>query len=231
LRSGERVLDVGCGGGKATIAAARAVSPTGIALGADISVPLTDLAARRAADAQVDNVSFCVADMQHDRVAGGPFDVVMSQFGVMFFEEPLTAFANIRGHLEPGGRIGFACWQTIDRNPWSVGTALAGIAPPPPPPAPGKSPTGPFALGDHARTQNMLESAGFADVRRRAHDLVVDVPQDAVADDAQLACMGVPADKMSAARTLVNDHLARFRSGPGRAKLPLAFQVFQATVR
>jgi len=231
LRSGERVLDVGCGGGKATIAAARAVSPSGIAIGADISVPLTDAATRRATNAQVDNVSFCVADMQHERVAGGPFDVVMSQFGVMFFDEPLAAFANIRAHLDPGGRIAFACWQTIDRNPWFIGPALAGIAPPPPPPAPGKSPTGPFALGDHVRTQNLLASAGFANVRRRAHDLVADLPHDAVVDDAQLTFMGVPADKLAAARATVNDHLARFRSGPGRAKFPLAFQVFQATAR
>ena len=64
LQPGERVLDIGCGGGKATIAAARAVGPAGHAVGADISGPLTELAARRAAEAGVDNVSFCVADVQ-----------------------------------------------------------------------------------------------------------------------------------------------------------------------
>jgi SAM-dependent methyltransferase len=230
LRPGERVLDVGSGGGKATIAAARAVGPSGIAVGADVSVPLTDLALQRAADAGIDNVSFQVADVQQDRIVGGPFDVGMSQFGVMFFDDPVAAFTNIRSHLELRGRIAFACWQTIDRNPWFIGTALAGLAPLPPRPEPGKSPTGPFAFGDPTRTQGILEAAGFAQVHRRARDLVAEIPQDAVVDEAQLTFMGVPADKLAAATAAVNDHLAQFRSGPGLAKFPLAFQVFQATV-
>jgi SAM-dependent methyltransferase len=231
LRSGERVLDVGSGGGNATIAAARAVGPSGIVVGADISEPLTNLATQRAADAGVDNVSFWVGDVQHGRVVGGPFDVVMSQFGVMFFDDPVAAFTNIRSQLQPVGRIAFACWQTIDRNPWFVGTALGGLAPPPPSPEPGKSPTGPFAFGDHVRTQTMLEAAGFANVRRTAHDLTREIPQDAVVDEAQLTFMGVPPDKLAAATAAVDDHLRQFRSGPGLATFPLAFQVFQATNR
>jgi SAM-dependent methyltransferase len=231
LQPGERVLDVGSGGGKATIAAAQAVAPTGTAIGADISTQLTGLAIRRAKEAGVDNVAFRVADMQVDDIGDGSFDAVMSQFGVMFFDEPVVAFANIRAQLAPEGRIAFACWQTFDRNPWFVGTALAGIAPPPPPPEPGKSPTGPFALGDHERTQRILESAGFANVRRTAHELIAEIPQDAVVDEAQLRFIGVPLDKMPAATAAVNAHLAQFESGPGIAKFPLAFQVFRATAR
>jgi len=231
LGPGERILDVGCGGGKATIAAARVVAPSGIAVGADLSGPLTELAVQRAADAGIDNVSFQVADVQQDRVVGGPFDVAMSQFGVMFFDDPVAAFTNIRSQLERSGRIAFACWQTVDRNPWFIGTALGGLATPPPPPEPGKSPTGPFAFGDHVHTQAIVEAAGFVHVQRRAHELVVEVPQDAMVDEAQLTFVGVPAEKLAAATAAVDDHLAQFRSGPGLAKLPLAFQVFQATVR
>ena len=229
LQPGERVLDVGSGGGKATIAAARAVGASGTVIGADLSVSLTELATQRATDAQVGNVSFTVADVQLDTVAGRPFDVIMSQFGVMFFDEPAAAFANIRAQLRPGGRLAFACWQTLDRNPWFIGTALAGIVPPPPPPAPGKLQGGPFALGDHDRTRGILESAGFTDVRRTAHDLAPEVPQDAVFDEAQLTLLGVPPDRMAEATAAVHDHLARFRSGPGLARFPLAFQIFQAT--
>ena len=231
LQPGERVLDVGCGGGKPTIAAAQIVGSSGTAVGSDFSVPLIDLATRRAAEAGVDNVSFCVADVQHESPAGGPFQVVMSQFGVMFFDEPVAAFTNIHAHLEADGRIAFACWQHDDRNPWFVGTALAGLAPPPPAPAPGKSPVGPFTLGDHERTRRILESAGFANVHREAHEIRREIPDDALVDETQLMRIGVPADKMAAATAAVTDHLEQFRARPGVVMLPLAFQIFQATAR
>ena len=229
LRSGERVLDVGSGGGKTTVAAARAVGPTGSATGADLSVGLTDLASQRVAEAGVKNVTFRAADVQQDTIEGAPFDVAMSQFGVMFFDEPETAFTNIRAQLAPGGRLVFACWQVVERNPWFIGAALAGLAPPPPPPEPGKSPTGAFALGDAERTQGILETAGFANVRCTPHGLLPEVPHDSLIDDAQLHRMGVPEEKMDAARIAMTEHLARFESGSGLLKLPLAFQIFQAT--
>src|SRR6202042_1616139 len=124
LQPGEQVLDVGCGGGKTSLAAARGVGPEGAVVGADLSTPLTTLASRRAAEAGVENVTFRVVDMQTDTVPGGPFDVALSQLGVMFFEEPVTAFGNIRSHLKPGGRIVFACWQTMERNPWFFAPAI-----------------------------------------------------------------------------------------------------------
>jgi SAM-dependent methyltransferase len=223
------VLDIGSGGGKATIAAARAVDPEGVAVGADIFAPLSRLATERAADTHVRNVSFCVADVQLEAIAGGPFDVAMSQFGVMFFDDPLAAFAKIRAQLEPRGRIAFACWQTIDRNPWFIGNALTGLVPPPPPPEPGKSPTGPFALGDHERTAGILRSAGFANVHRTAHDLLPEVPQDSLVDESQLRFMGVAPDRIADATAAVNRHLEQFRSGPGLAKFPISFQIFHAT--
>jgi SAM-dependent methyltransferase len=229
LQPGERVLDVGCGGGKATIAAARAVAPTGLVVGADISVPLTELAARRASDANVENATFVVVDAQHDAIAGAPFDVAMSQFGVMFFDETITAFTNIRSQLRPGARLAFACWQIVDRNPWFLERALAGLAQPPAPPEPGKNPIGPFSLGDPDRTIGLLQSAGFTEVRRAAHDFATEIPKDALVDDAQLRRFGVPADKFAAAKRAVAAHLAQFETEPGMAKFSLAFQIFQAT--
>lgn len=229
LAPGERVLDVGSGGGKTSLAAGLAVGAEGAVVGADISTALCALATRRAVEAGATNVTFRVVDMQTATLEGEPFDVAMSQFGVMFFEEPLTAFANIRAHLRPGGRMTFACWQSLERNPWFFAPAVAGLLPPPPTPAPGKSPTGPFALADAERTSEILRSAGFAEVRRTAHELAVDVPEDSVVDEAQLAFMGVPPDRLEAAIAAVTEYMSQFVLSPTVSRFPLAFQVFEAT--
>jgi ubiquinone/menaquinone biosynthesis C-methylase UbiE len=229
LQPGQRVLDVGCGGGKTSLAAAQAVGPEGAVVGADLSTPLTAVASRRAAEAGAENVTFRVVDMQTDTVPGGPFDVAMSQFGVMFFDEPVTAFRNIRSHLKPGGRIVFACWQTVDRNPWFFAPAIAELLPKPAPPAPGKSPTGPFALADPVYTTGILRSAGFLEVHGAAHEITIEAPPDSVVDEAQFVSMGVPADKIAVAQTAVDDHMRQFVLSPTLSRLPLAFQVFQAT--
>jgi SAM-dependent methyltransferase len=228
LRPGERVLEVGSGGGKAALAAADAVGSTGAVVGADLSAPLNQLAEQRARALGAGNVRFCLADVQTDKLEGGPFDVAMSQFGVMFFDEPVIAFANIRAHLKPDGRIVFACWQSSEQNPWFFAPAVAPFVPPPPPPEPGKSQTGPFALADPEQTSAILHAAGFTDVGRTPHEIEVEVPEDSIVDEAQLAFMGVPEEKLSAARAAVNHHMQRFRIDTQLSRFPLGFQIFQA---
>lgn len=229
LVEGERVLDIGSGGGATTIGAGRLVGSRGSAVGADISVPLVDLARRRAVDRQAANVSFCVADVQHEIVPGGPFDVAVSQFGVMFFDEPTTAFANIRRQLLPSGRFAFACWQSVEKNPWFVGPALAAYVPASEPPSPGKSPTGPFSLSDPARVTETLAAAGWKTVEHTRHDLVVSVEREAIVDDGQLTFLGVPEESFQEARRGVEEHLARISASDGRIEARLAFQIFTAT--
>jgi SAM-dependent methyltransferase len=225
---GERVLDVGCGGGNLTLAAAAAVGVQGAVVGADLSESLSALARRRAGEAQASNVTICLADMQAEMVDGGPFDVAVSQFGVMFFDAPAAAFANIRAHLRPGGRIAFACWQSMERNPWFVAPAIAEFVPPPPAPAPGKSPTGPFTLSDVERTTAILDAAGFVEIRQAAHEVEVEVPRDALVDEAQLVFMGVSDERLADAQAAVDDYMQRFALSPALLRLPLAFAVFAA---
>ena len=229
VREGESVLDIGSGGGTTTIAAGRLVGDRGVVVGADISVPLVHLAQQRAAAQQADNVSFLVADVQHDPIPGAPFDAAISQFGVMFFDEPITAFGSIRHHLVPGGRLGFACWQSVEKNPWFVGPALAGYVSPPPPPAPGKSPTGPFSLSDPERVTDILTSSGWTAAVCARHNVVVDVDRDTIVDDGQLTFLGVPEQLFDSARQAVNEHLEPLTASDGRIRAPLAFQVFTAT--
>ena len=95
LQPGERVVDIGSGGGGGTIEFARAVGPAGSVIGVDISDALVRLARARADEAGAGNVVFVVADAQTDELPGGPFDVATSKFGVMFFADPVGAFTNI----------------------------------------------------------------------------------------------------------------------------------------
>ena len=228
LHQGEHVLDIGSGGGMTTIAAAQLVGVGGAVVGADISGLLVELARQRATDQGAANVSFRVADVQHDTIPGMPFDVAISQFGVMFFDEPIAAFANVRRQLKSGGRLGFACWQAINQNPWFVGPALADYVPAPAPPAPGKSPTGPFSLSDPERVIEILTASGWSAVKHDPQQLTVEVDLEAIVDDGQLTFLGVPAASFERARQAVDEHLAPLATGDKRIRAPLAFEIFTA---
>lgn len=117
IAGGDRVLDVGCGCGETTIAAARSAGdPAGDVLGLDLSGPMLDVARRLAADAGLANVRFVRGDAQVYPLPQRHYDVVFSSFGVMFFEDPATAFANLFGALRPGGRLAFLSWQGESNN-------------------------------------------------------------------------------------------------------------------
>ena len=144
LQAGEKVLDVGSGSARSAIAAAHQVGPLGEVVGADISERLVAVARQRTGAESVTNARFLVADVQTAVVDGSPFDVAISQFGVMFFDESVAAFANVRAHVRVGGRLAFVCWQTIADNPWFVGALLQPFCPAAPSPSLGKNATGPF---------------------------------------------------------------------------------------
>jgi hypothetical protein len=116
----------------------------------------------------------------------------------------------------------------MECNPWFFATAVAEFAPPPPTPAPGKSPTGPFALADSDTTTHILHSAGFANVRRTAHQIEVEVPEDSVVDEAQLRFAGIPEDKLAAAQAAVDAHMQQFKLENGLSRFRLAFQLLEA---
>jgi SAM-dependent methyltransferase len=227
---GQRVLDVGSGGGTTAFAVASRVGPGGSVLGADISVPLVRFASGRASELGLANVTFTVADVQQDELPDGPFDAVVSQFGVMFFDEPSAAFANIRTHAGPGARLAFACWQPADRNPWWSGHAVARFLERPEPPPPGKVIGGPFALGDADRTLAVLADAGWTNAKHTPYELSVAVEREAITlDEVQLTFMGITDDQLDDARAALEEHLDKLKRDDGRYDAPLAFQIVTAT--
>jgi SAM-dependent methyltransferase len=165
VAAGERVLDVGCGCGGTTLEIAGAVGEQGGVVAVDVSEPMLERARQRAAEAGLAaRIEWRCEDAQLARFAAGSFDCLYSRFGVMFFADPVAAFANLRRALRPHGRLVFVCWQARERNPWMTVPALAAmqhVAFPPPPPA---DAPGPFAFADAARVRGLLEAAGFAGV-------------------------------------------------------------------
>lgn len=156
------VLDVGCGCGALTLAVARQADR---ALGIDISAPLTEIASERARAAQIDNVEFVVADAQTYAFAPGSFDLVVSQFGLMFFDDPVGAISNLRRSLARGGRLVFISWQGLPENEW-LSVIAKEVANHVEVPEFGGLSRGPgmFALKDQSETSALLASAGFTEV-------------------------------------------------------------------
>ena len=118
LGEGQDVLDLGCGCGATTIAAANAVAPTGTVWGIDLSAPMLDVARRRIDRAGLTHVSVEQGDAQIHALPRERFDVVISRFGTMFFADPVAAFTNIAGALRPRGRVCVATWQPMVANDW-----------------------------------------------------------------------------------------------------------------
>jgi SAM-dependent methyltransferase len=166
IADGEQALDLGCGTGQTTRDAARG-TPSGSALGVDLSSAMLDVARRRAEEEGVANARFLQADAQVHPFEAARFDVAISRTGGMFFADLVAAYTNVARALRPGGRLVLLAWQAFDRNEWirEISTALAAgrDRPGPPPGAPG-----PFSLAVPDQVRSILGAAGFTDVDLRS---------------------------------------------------------------
>lgn len=165
---GERVLDIGCGGGWTTRAIGTAVGAEGLAVGLDISPKLLAEARRRAA--HLGQVRFLAGDASAVESPEAPFGRIFSRFGVMFFADPPAAFAHLAAQLAPGARLDMAVWANPKWNPWMMELRrVVGAHVPLPSPEP--LAPGPFQLADPAYHQPLLGSAGFGQVERTLLEL------------------------------------------------------------
>ncbi|WP_354637146.1 methyltransferase domain-containing protein [Kitasatospora camelliae] len=162
---GERVLDVGCGAGQTTRLAAGAAAK-GSVLGLDLSAPMLARARALAAEEGLERIAFEQGDAQVHPLPTAGFDVAISRFGIMFFEDPVAAFGNIGRALRPGGRIAFVCMSDPARTEWvQVFDAVRAVLPLPPQDGGGPSGPGMFSLADPAVIHRVLGAAAFTDVR------------------------------------------------------------------
>ncbi|HYZ41730.1 MAG TPA: class I SAM-dependent methyltransferase [Stellaceae bacterium] len=190
---GERVLEIGCGTGAATLPFAEAVGEHGHVVGVDISEPMLAEARKRIAERGLRNVTLLQADAQTYRLESDSFDLITSRFGVMFFADPTVAFSNLLPALRRG-RFCFACWAAPEENrhlliPYDV--VLRHLGPPAPkdPRAPG-----PMAFSDPDYVRSFLGTAGFdaIEIHRETPGIVTASPEE----EAEHACIMGPSGRL-----------------------------------
>jgi SAM-dependent methyltransferase len=232
IQDGENVLDIGCGCGDTTILAARATS-SGYALGADFSRIQVTEARRLAAAAGVANAGFEVADAQVHPFGAGIFDVALSRFGVMFFDDPAVAFANLRKALRRGGRLAFLCWRTREENPvfttgFTDAAAVLGLRERP-------GPSAAFSLADTGRAGALLSGAGFGGIEFATvdeplligHDVDDVLAYERASPGATEVLTGLSTAEAAELTRRVRDRLVPYAS-PGGVTMPGAAWVVTA---
>ncbi|HEY2032426.1 MAG TPA: class I SAM-dependent methyltransferase [Rhizomicrobium sp.] len=234
-KPGERALDIGCGCGSTTFRLAMSVQPNGSVAGVDISAPMLDVARARSQAMNAD-IPFLLEDASSYDFQP-VFDLVFSRFGVMFFDDPVAAFKNIRTALAPNGRLAFVCWRDFKENPWAFAPYIA--AKPFLPEQPQTDPTapGPFAFADADRLRKILSDAGFNDIRIEKLDTTssMGANADEAADESlnigplSRAANELPEETRQKIRAVAKEALAKFQTPAGIAP-PAACWLVGATL-
>jgi len=161
--SPKRVLDVGCGTGSTTIAVARLLGSGSQCTGVDISQPMIEAARARAAREGI-AVSFVIADAQVHAFEPAGFDMIVSRFGVMFFEDPVAAFANLRRAASADASMRLIAFRSAGENPFM--TTAERAAAPLLPNLPQRKPDGPgqFAFADRQHVAGILQESGWTGI-------------------------------------------------------------------
>jgi SAM-dependent methyltransferase len=158
-----RIAEIGCGGGGTTLELLKRAPLGSLVHGFDISPALIELARTRT---QPDprNIRFELADMATAKAPEVRYDRLVSRFGIMFFDDPLSAFKNLNSWLAPGGRFAFAAWGNPEENPWvtSVRKVVMELVEVPKTDPDGP---GPFRYAEADKFLQLLTLAGFADLR------------------------------------------------------------------
>lgn len=177
--SKRQVLDIGCGTGATTLAVARRLGANGRAVGIDISEPML-ATARARAQREGAAATFICANAQTYAFEPASFDMFISRFGVMFFDDPVRAFANLRHAAKSGAEFRAIAWRSPAENPFM--TTAEHAAAPLLPNMPPRRPDGPgqFAFADAARVRRILEESGWNGIDLRPLDIECVLPEKAL---------------------------------------------------
>ena len=235
-KSGERILDVGCGCGQTSLELATRVTASGAVTGADISVPMLEVARKRVVPPGAATPQFRQVDAQTGDLGEGVFNAVFSRFGVMFFANPVAAFTNLRKALKPDGRLAFVCWRPFQENIWMRAPmeAAQSFLPPAAPMDP--LAPGPFAFADPDRPRGILADAGFTDIT--VHAFNASIGGSSVDQTVELAFRVGPLgaalrenpDRAIAVGDAVRHAVSEYET-PGGVLMPAAVWIVQAQVR
>ncbi len=175
-RQAQRVLDVGCGTGSTSLAIARQLGARGICVGLDISEPMIALATQRA-EHESARPRFLCADAQTHAFEPASFDLIVSRFGVMFFYDPVSAFANLRRAAASGAALRVIAWRSPAENPFM--TAAEHAAAPFFPQLPARRPNEPgqFAFAEQNRVHSILEQSGWGEIDIELLDVACTLPE------------------------------------------------------
>lgn len=231
LQSGEAVLDVGCGTGPTLLYASKAVGDEGRVIGIDVAPPLLAVAEKRAPG----NVELIIGDAGSHTYEAGVFDAIVANFGIMFFEDNIASFKNLRAAMKPGGRMAATFWATPPENPWfsmprSIVDNLVDDVPRPDPSGPG-----PMRFGDPTSLVAVMEKTGWKP-EIRTLDLMLRPPGSAervaelhmkVTVGMMLKGVEVDEEKLNAIKLAVIDAWKQYQGEQGIA-VPARIHIVEA---
>lgn len=221
VKSGEAVIDVGCGCGATSFDLVKQVGATGRVTGIDISEPMLGRARELVPPGAP--VEFVLADATVHPFVPASADLLFSRFGVMFFAQPSVSFANMRKALRPGGRLAFACWRTPRDNPWMMLGLQEAYKHVPKLPEVKADDPGPFSFASEERVHLILNDAGFSTIAMERADLSLDIATGRGLEAAvetvlaigptSRALEGQPPDKIAAATQSIRTALSSHQKG------------------
>ncbi len=175
--AGARILDVGCGAGAVTLAAAKLAGPGGSCLGIDISEPLIDAARTRARGLDSAAATFVRGDAQTYPFESSSFDAIVSRFGIMFFDDPAAAFRNLRAAARPGAKLACVAWRSAAENAFMTAAEKAAADILSDFPQRDENAPGQFAFARRERVQGILESSNWHAIAIRPIDVACEMPR------------------------------------------------------